>query len=92
MNPSRAQHKTADYCEIVTWRRLSDCTAIRYICLQDLSTGGYAVAVADYFSDARSSDAVPFDRRLAEKLTGAIGKFEWCSTLKDAMDVHDAGI
>lgn len=66
--------------------------AIRYICLQDLHTVDYAVAVADYFSDPRSSDAIPFDRRLAEQLTDALGKFEWCSTLKDAMDAHDAGI
>jgi hypothetical protein len=92
MNATSAEHKTSDYCEIVTWRRLSDSAAIRYICLQDLNTGSYAVAVADFFSDPRSSDAVPFDRRLAEQLAAAIGKFEWCSTLKDAMDVHDAGI
>lgn len=90
--PTHAELQTSSYSEIVTWRHLSDSTAIRYICLQDLNTSGYAVAVADYFSDPRSSDAVPFDRRLVEKLKGASGELEWCSTLKDAMDVQDAGI
>lgn len=83
-----------DYQEIVTWRRLASGASIRYVCLQDLTTKRYTVAVADYFSSPAKDEAISLDTVFTQRVAKAIGtaEFAWFDTRQEAMDALDSGI
>lgn len=81
--------------EVISWRRLSDQVAIRYVCLQALDGRGFCVASARYFS-AEDTVPVPDDveRQVALMLMGTFGELplEWHPTLAAALEAHDGAI
>ncbi len=81
-----------DYIEVVTWRRLHSGAAVRYVCLQSTSTGGYSVATASMFSGAIESLPTWVDGNTNRQIANALqlSEFQWYTTLRDAMDAWDA--
>ncbi len=78
--------------EVVAWRRLYSGAVVRYMCLQSIHTGMYAVATATMISKSSDSLSAWIDgdttRQVACALQG--GEFHWCLTISDAMDAWDA--
>lgn len=83
-----------DCIELVAWRRLSNVAAVRYVCLESLTTKQYAVATADLFSEPLDSLfeglAAKVNHRVASSITS--GEFEWFDTPREAMDAYDANL
>lgn len=86
-----ASKDTLDYVELATWRHLVSGSAVRYICLQSMETGKYAVATASLFSGG--TDSLPpwidanTNRQVASALRGS--GLQWFSTVTEAMDAWD---
>ncbi|MFM9384489.1 hypothetical protein [Pseudomonas sp. UV AK001] len=81
------------YQQIITWRRLSDSRAVRYVCFLNLQTAQYAVQSADFYSLPLDDAAQTFlDRQLIELFieTSPSERGEWYPSLTQAMDAHDA--
>lgn len=80
-----------DCIEVVAWRRLPSGGAVRYICLQSMSGGRYAVATASLFSG--NTDSLPpwvdanTNRQVASALRGS--ELQWFSSVSEAMDAWD---
>lgn len=83
-----------DYQEIVTWRRLTSGASVRYVCLQDLTTKRYTVAVADYFSNPADDEAASLDSVVTQRVAKALdtAEFAWFDTCGEAMDGFDKSI
>lgn len=81
-----------DYIEVVAWRSLQTGTAVRYVCLQSTSTGGYSVATASMFSGAIESLPTWVDGNTNRQIANALqlGEFQWYTTVSEAMDAWDA--
>ncbi|MEE4105622.1 hypothetical protein V2I78_16125 [Pseudomonas viridiflava] len=81
-----------DCIEVVAWRRLQTGSAVRYVCLQSTSTGGYSVATASMFSGAIESLPTWVEGNTNRQIANALqlGEFQWYTTLSDAMDAWDA--
>lgn len=81
-----------DFVEVLTWRRVDDHAAIRYVCLQDLSKTRFAVAFSDRFC-APFVQSAPhaLEAKLAKRVASTYGddKLEWFGSLNAAMDAHD---
>lgn len=92
---SGTDHVFGACVEVISWRRLSDQVAIRYVCLQALDGRGFCVASARYFS-AEDTVPVPDDveRQVALMLMGTFGELplEWHPTLAAALEAHDGAI
>ncbi|WP_409262954.1 hypothetical protein [Pseudomonas putida] len=87
--------KAGSFLEVVSWRRLSDQAAMRYVCLQALDGRGYSVASARYISAADSvSREQDEERRVARRLMGVASELplEWHPSLEAAIDAHDRAI
>lgn len=87
-----AQERSLDCIEVVAWRGLTSGAAVRYTCLQRLSTGRFAVAAVSLFSEGAESlpRLIESDtpRRVAYALQG--GELHWFTTVSEAMDAWDA--
>lgn len=88
--------QAVDACvEVISWRRLSDKAAIRYVCLQALDGRGFCVVSARYFA-AEVSAAPQHDeeRRIAQRLLGVESELplEWYPTIAEAVEAHDRAI
>lgn len=85
-----------DACvEVISWRRLSDKAAIRYVCLQALDGRGFSVASARYISaEDPVSPSQDEERRVSRRLMGVTSELvlEWHPTLGAALDAHDRAI
>jgi hypothetical protein len=78
--------------EVMIWKRLSDVSAVRYSCLNDLKTDRYAVQSADFFR-------LPVEEkqfRTAEKQfvelfieTSVLKRCDWFGSLGDAIRAHE---
>ncbi|WP_431035424.1 hypothetical protein [Pseudomonas yamanorum] len=81
-----------DYIEVVAWRSLQTGAAVRYVCLQSTSTGGYSVATASMFSGAIESLPTWVDGNTNRQIANALqlGEFQWYTTVSEAMDAWDA--
>ncbi|BBN65690.1 hypothetical protein KUIN1_48800 [Pseudomonas sp. KUIN-1] len=81
-----------DCIEVVAWRRLPSGSAVRYTCLQGMSSGRFAVAAASFFSRALESLPTWGDgnthRQVAYALRGS--ELHWYATMNEAMDAWDA--
>ncbi|WP_324727388.1 hypothetical protein [Pseudomonas chlororaphis] len=83
-----------DCIEVVAWRRLPSGSAVRYVCLQSTSTGGYSVATASLFSGAIESLPTWVDGNTNRQIANVLqlGDFHWYATVSEAMDAWDAEI
>ncbi|WP_406227541.1 hypothetical protein ACI7YU_22905 [Pseudomonas siliginis] len=81
-----------DCIEVVAWRRLPSGAAVRYVCLQSTSTGGYSVAAANFFPGALESLPTWVGGNTSRQIANALqlGELQWYSTLSEAMDAWDA--
>ncbi|MBX8556764.1 hypothetical protein K5D43_20025 [Pseudomonas cichorii] len=81
-----------DSIEVVAWRRLPSGAAVRYTCLQCLSTGRYAVAAASLFSGALESLPTWVDGNINRQVANALqdGELRWFTTVGGAMNAWDA--
>ena len=86
-----ASQGALDCIEVVAWRRLNSGAAVRYTCLQCLSTGLFAVAAASLFSGALESLPTWVDgntnRMVANALQGS--ELHWYATVSEAMNAWD---
>ena len=83
-----------DCIEVVAWRRLPSGSAVRYTCLQCLSTGRYAVAAASLFSGTLESLPIRVDGNINRQVANALqdAELRWFTTVDGAMDAWDAAI
>ena len=83
-----------DCIEVVAWRRLPSGSAVRYTCLQCLSTGRYAVVAAILFSGALEGLPTWVDGNINRQVATALqdSELRWFTTLGGAMDAWDAAI
>lgn len=81
-----------DCIELVAWRRLPSGSAVRYTCLQCLSTDRYAVAAASLFSGALESLPTWVDGNISRQVANALqdGEVRWFTTVSEAMNAWDA--
>jgi hypothetical protein len=85
------QGPVKDATEIISWRRVSDTSSIRYVCLQDLHEARYAVATACLFKYSEPSVPECFTaQQIAVSL--AENKLEWHGSITVAMDSFDRSI
>ncbi len=89
-----ASEGALDCIEVVAWRRLPNGAAVRYVCLQSTSTGGYSVATASIFLGAIESLPTWVDGNTNRQIANALqlGDLQWCATLSEAMDAWDADL
>lgn len=92
-NPAAvAPVSTMDCIEVVAWRRLQTGATLRYVCLQSTSTGRFAVATANLFSDGSHSLPSWIEANTARHVADAIQNdhLRWLATVSEAMDAWDA--
>lgn len=88
-------HMSGACVEVISWRRLSDQAAIRYVCLQALDGRGFCVASARYISVGDPvSPHQDEERRIARRLMGVTSELalDWHPTLAAALEAHDRAI
>lgn len=81
-----------DCIEVVAWRRLLSGAVVRYVCLQSTSTGRFAVATANLFSDGSHSLPSWIEANTARHVADAIQNdhLRWLATVSEALDAWDA--
>ncbi|EKT4460508.1 hypothetical protein [Pseudomonas putida] len=80
-----------DVIQRVSWRRLASGSSVQYVCLQSITTGGYAVVCAKLFSDDSESLPPWLNADISMQVAAALkaSEFQWHETIKDAMDAWD---
>ena len=83
-----------DCIEVVAWRRLTSGAAVRYTCLQRVSTGQFAVAAASLFSGGTESLPPWVDGNMSRQVASAFQntEFLWYATVGEAIDAWDAAL
>ena len=83
-----------DCIEVVAWRRLFSGGAVRYTCLQCVSTGRFVVAAASLFSEGTESLPPWVDGNINRQVASAFQnrEFHWYATVGEAMDAWDAAL
>ena len=83
-----------DCIEVVAWRRLASGAAVRYTCLQRVSTGRFVVAAASLFSGGIESLPPWVDGNTNRQVASAYQSDElhWYATVGEAMDAWDAAL
>ncbi|WP_350647457.1 hypothetical protein [Pseudomonas sp. HY13-MNA-CIBAN-0226] len=83
-----------DCIEVVAWRRLTSGAAVRYTCLQCMSTGRFFVAAASLFSGGAESLPPWIDSNTNRHVACALqnSKLDWYATVGEAMDAWDAAL
>lgn len=83
-----------DCVEVVAWRRAQTGAAVRYVCLQSMSTGRFAVATASLFSGGTGSLPPWVDGNTNRLVASALQSAElhWYVTVSKAMDAWDAAL
>lgn len=86
-----APMRVMDCIEVVAWRRLHSGAAVRYVCLQCMFTGRYAVTTANLFSGALEILPSWVDNNNNRQIANAlqVGELHWCATVTEAMDAWD---
>jgi hypothetical protein len=81
-----------DCIEVVAWRRLPSGAAVRYVCLQSMSMGRYAVAAVSLFSGGTESLPPWVDGNTNKQVASSLqsGELQWFTTVSEAMDAWDA--
>ncbi|MEW5669035.1 hypothetical protein AB1288_22270 [Pseudomonas putida] len=80
-----------DAIQHISWRRLASGSSVQYVCLQSITTGGYAVVCANLFSDDSESLPPWLNADISKQVAAALkaSEFQWHKTIKDAMDAWD---
>lgn len=83
-----------DCIEVVAWRRLTSGAAVRYTCLQRVSTGRFVVAAASLFSGGTESLPHWVDGNINRQVASAFQntEFLWYATVGEAIDAWDAAL
>lgn len=91
---SPSASRVDDFVEVVTWRRLTSGTSVRYVCLEAFTTKQYAVVTADLFSEPVDSLFEGLSAKVNHRVASVIrsGEFEWFDTASEAMDDFDKSI
>ena len=81
-----------DCIEVVAWRRMQTGAAVRYVCLQSMSKGQFAVASASMFTGAIESLPIWVDGNTNRQIANALqlGDLQWYAAVSEAMDAWDA--
>lgn len=81
----------ADAIQHISWRRLASGSSVQYICLQSITTGGYAVVCANLFSGDSESLPPWQNADIGKQVAAAlkVSELQWHKTIKDAMDAWD---
>ncbi|HGY9638143.1 TPA: hypothetical protein ACOJPK_003630 [Pseudomonas putida] len=81
----------ADSIQHISWRRLASGSSVQYVCLQSITTGGYAVVCANLFSGDSESLPPWLNADISKQVAAALraSEFQWHETIKDAMDAWD---
>jgi len=81
-----------DYIEVVAWRRLVSGAAVRYVCLQSMNTGRFAVATASMLSGGTDSLPPWVDGNTNRLVATALQSNEliWFDSVSEAMNAWDA--
>lgn len=89
-----ARQGVLDCIEVVAWRRLPSGAAVRYTCLQRVSTGRFVVAAASLFSGGAESLPPWVDGNTNRQVASAYqsNELHWYATVGEAMDAWDAAL
>lgn len=81
----------ADAIQHISWRRLANGSSVQYVCLQSITTRGYAVACAKLFSDDSESLPPWLNTDISKQVAAALkaSELQWHETIQDAMDAWD---
>lgn len=81
-----------DCFELVTWRRLPSGAAARFVCLQSLVTGKFAVAAVNTFSDEGVPASSWMNAEAHRQVVGALllTELQWYESVGAAMDAWAA--
>ena len=87
-----ASMSTMDCIEVVAWRRMQTGAAVRYVCLQSMSKGQFAVASASMFTGAIESLPTWVDGNTNRQIANALqlGDLQWYAAVSEAMDAWNA--
>ncbi|WP_339416409.1 MULTISPECIES: hypothetical protein [unclassified Pseudomonas] len=80
------------YQQIITWRRLTDTAAVRYVCFMNLKTALYTVQSTDFFRlPMTTANQAFFDKQLIQLLIemSPSERSQSYASLIEAMDAHD---
>jgi hypothetical protein len=80
------------YTEIKVWKRVSDSSAVRYACLQDVALHRYIVQSADFFRlPLQKRQIEDFDKQFVELFIGnpPADRKDWFDSLEAAIAAHD---
>jgi hypothetical protein len=78
--------------QIITWRRVGNSAAARYVCFMSLRTSLYTVQSTDFFKlPLDSADQIFLNQQIVELFIESVPgeRNEWYKTLQEAMDAHD---
>ena len=80
-----------DFIEVVAWRRLPSGAAVRYVCLQSTSTGGYSVTTANLFSGVLEGLPTWVDGNINRQIENAlqVAGLHWYATVTEAVDAWE---
>jgi len=81
-----------DCIEVVAWRRLPSGAAVRYVCLQSVVTGQFAVATAGLFTEGVESLPSWMEGNESRQVAAAIQRSDlrWFGCVGEAMNAWDA--
>lgn len=87
-----ANRDMLDCIELVAWRRLPSGAAARFVCLQSLVTGKFAVAAVNTFSDEGVPAPSWIDAEAHRQVAGALllTELQWYESVGAAMDAWAA--
>ncbi|NHZ77690.1 hypothetical protein F2P44_00015 [Massilia sp. CCM 8695] len=80
------------FTEIMVWKRIDACSAVRYSCVSDLESGKFAVQSADFFRVPLTRNSTnDFMAQFAELFieTSPRERCIWFDSLADAIFHHD---
>lgn len=78
--------------EVMIWKSIDGASAVRYSCLNDLTTGKFAVQSADFFRlPLNLNSSNEFARQFAELFieTSPLVRCTWFDSLEEAVFHHD---
>ena len=87
-----APEDSVDYMEVVAWRRVASGAAVRYVCLQSMNTGRFAVATASMLSSGTDSLPPWVDGNTNRLVATALqsNELSWFDSVSEAMNAWDS--
>lgn len=90
----KAPVEPQDCIEVVGWSRLPSGGAVRYVCVQSLVTGSYAIATASLFSGGTESLPPCVDDNTNRQVATALQsrQLRWFGSVSEAMNAWDEAL